>query len=189
MVDQAAPSDNELVGRILQGGDRLAANTLVERYQRLVYSIAFRIVMNATDADDLVQAIFVRMFGGLKTYVPGTDFKSWLYAIAVNTSLNARKRARRQQEVAQIAAAGAQTADETDPGDAIQKDDTAAAIEKAVAKLPEEQRVVLHLRLKDNLTHEQIAKIVGVPTATVTSRIFLARKKLELLLRELTSRE
>ncbi|HTF57165.1 MAG TPA: sigma-70 family RNA polymerase sigma factor, partial [Planctomycetota bacterium] len=56
-------------------------------------------------------------------------------------------------------------------------------IEKAIAQLPEEQRVVLHLRLREDLTHEEIARIVGVPTATVTSRLFLARKKLEQLLR------
>ncbi len=187
-MEQDVDSDNELVRRVLGNGDRMAANRLVEKYQRLVYGIAYRIVLNGTDADDLVQMIFVRMFGGLKSWVPGTDFKSWLYAIAVNTSLNARKQAKRQQGVVEKAARTAREADEADPGADLASEEAKARIEAAIARLPEEQRVVLHLRLREELTHEQIAKIVGVPTATVTSRFFLARKKLEQLLRDPESR-
>lgn len=189
LVDQAALSDNELVRRILENGDRQAANLLVQKYQRLVFSIAYRIVANATEADDLVQMIFVRVFGGLKTFVPGTEFKSWMYAIAVNTSLNARKQAKRRQGMIEKAAVRAREADEADPGADLENEEARNRIEAAIDRLPEEQRVVLHLRLKDNLTHEQIAKLVGVPSATVTSRLFLARKKLELLLRDPSSRE
>jgi RNA polymerase sigma-70 factor, ECF subfamily len=182
MSELVAPQDNDLVARVLRG-DRLAANLLMERYQKLVYSIAYRIVLNRTDSEDLVQSIFVRVFGGLKTFVPGTDFKSWLYAIAVNTSLNARKQTKRQQAVAQKAAIEAPKSDRSDPGASLLSIEARETIEKAIAQLPEEQRVVLHLRLREDLTHEEIARIVGVPTATVTSRLFLARKKLEQLLR------
>ncbi|MBI4564067.1 MAG: sigma-70 family RNA polymerase sigma factor [Planctomycetes bacterium] len=177
------PDDNELIARILKG-DRLAANVLVERYQKLVYSIAYRIVHNHADADDLVQSIFMRMFRGLGSYVPGTEFKSWLYAIATNTSLNVRKQAKRQKSIAVKAAALTQTADHTHPGADLMSEEARHRIERAIEKLPEEQRVVLHLRLREDLTHEQIAKIVGVPPATVTSRLFLARKKLVQLLRD-----
>src|SRR5258705_8324729 len=182
MSELVAPQYNDLVARVLRG-DRLAANLLMERYQKLVYSIAYRIVLNRTDSEDLVQSIFVRVFGGLKTFVPGTDFKSWLYAIAVNTSLNARKQTKRQQAVAQKAAIEAPKSDRSDPGASLLSIEARENIEKAIAQLPEEQRVVLHLRLREDLTHEEIARIVGVPTATVTSRLFLARKKLEQLLR------
>ena len=182
MAELVAPSDNELVARVLQD-DRRAADLLVERYQKLVYSVAYRIVLNRTDADDLVQAIFVRVFGGLKTFVQGTDFKSWLYTIAWNTSLNARKQTKRQQAVARSAAAEAPQSDTSDPGAALMSSEAREVIENAIAQLPEEQRVVLHLRLRDGLTHEEIAKIVKVPPATVTSRLFLARKKLERLLK------
>ena len=184
MTEPVAPADNDLVARVLLG-DRLAANTLVERYQKLVYSVAYRIMMNPADADDLVQSIFIRVFSGLKTFVPGTDFKAWLYAIAYNTSLNARKQTKRQQSVAHKAASEAPGSDRTDPGANLMSHETRDAIERAIAQLPEEQRLVLHMRLRDDLTHEEIAKIVGVPTATVTSRLFLARKKLEQLLRNL----
>src|SRR5688572_13152068 len=182
MTELVAPTDNELVAAVLRG-DRAAFGTLVERYQKLVFSVAYRIVMNRTDADDLVQSIFVRVFGGLKTFVPGTDFKSWLYTISFNTSLNAQKQTKRQQAVARKAAAEAPTADRSDPGAALMSSEAREVIETAIAKLPEEQRVVLHLRLRDGLTHEEIAKIVKAPPATVTSRLFLARKKLELLLK------
>lgn len=181
-VELVAPSDNELVARVLQE-DRQAANLLVERYQKLVYSVAYRIVLNRTDAEDLVQSIFIRVLGGLKTFVQGTDFKSWLYTIAWNTSLNARKQTKRQQTVVRNAATGAPQADRSDPGAALMSSEARDVIENAIAQLPEEQRVVLHLRLRDGLTHEEIAKIVKVPPATVTSRLFLARKKLERLLR------
>jgi|SoiMethySBSTD1v2_1073268.scaffolds.fasta_scaffold222692_2 RNA polymerase sigma-70 factor, ECF subfamily len=182
MTERVAPTDNELVAAVLRG-DRTAFTTLVERYQKLVFSVAYRIVMNRTDADDLVQSIFVRVYGGLKTFVPGTDFKSWLYTISFNTSLNAQKQTKRQQAVARKAAAEAPQSDRTDPGASLMSSEAREVIENAIGKLPEEQRVVLHLRLREGLTHEEIAKIVKVPPATVTSRLFLARKKLELLLR------
>jgi RNA polymerase sigma-70 factor (ECF subfamily) len=182
MTELVAPTDNELVAAVLKG-ERAAFGTLVERYQKLVFSVAYRIVMNRTDAEDLVQTIFVRVYGGLKTFVPGTDFKSWLYTISFNTSLNAQKQAKRQQAVARKAAAEAPQSDRAHPGAALMSSEAKEVIEEAIGMLPEEQRLVLHLRLRDGLTHEEIAKIVKVPPATVTSRLFLARKKLERLLR------
>lgn len=184
MVDQPV-ADGALVDRALRG-DREAFGELVSRYQKLVYGIAYRIVRNGAEADDLVQSIFLRAYGGLRTFLRGTDFKSWLYSVAVNTSLNARKQARRQQEVVLQAGAAAEAPVE-DPAAGLMEEEAKAGIDRAIAMLPDDQRIVLHLRIHDGLTHEQIAKVLGCPTATVTSRIFLARKKLEGLLRELSS--
>src|SRR5690349_17909327 len=152
MSEPVAPTDNELVAAVLRG-DGAAFNTLVERYQKLVFSVAYRIVMNRTDADDLVQSISVRVFGGLKTFVPGTDFKSWLYTIAFNSSLNAQNQSKRQQALARKAAAEAPQSDRAHPGAALMSSEAREVIENAIAKLPEEQRVVLHLRLREGLTH------------------------------------
>ena len=180
-MDQSR-SDDELVRRTLSG-ERAAFDELIGRYQKLVYSIAYRIVQNRTETEDLVQTIFLRVYGGLKTFVQGTEFKSWLYSVAVNTSLNARKQIRRQQEVA-LKAVPAEPSASPDPAAGLMAEEAGADIERVIAMLPEEQRVVLHLRIHEGLSHEQIAKILGCPTATVTSRVFLARKKLEGLLRE-----
>ncbi len=177
------PSDDDLVAGTLRG-ERRSFDLLVERYQKLVYSIAYRIVDNHTDADDLVQMIFLRAYSGLKTYVAGTEFKTWLYTVAVNTSLNARKQTRRQREVVFQAASQNPTEANPNPGGGIAQDEMKAGIEKAINMLPEEQRVALLLRIRDGLSHEEIAKICGTPVATITSRLFLARKKLEGLLRE-----
>jgi RNA polymerase sigma-70 factor (ECF subfamily) len=177
------PSDDDLVAGTLKG-ERQAFDLLVERYQKLVYSIAYRIVDNHTDTDDLVQMIFLRAYSGLKTFIAGTDFKTWLYTVAVNTSLNARKQTRRQRELVLQAASSVPTETRPDPGGGIASEEMKAGIEKAIHMLPEDQRVALLLRIRDGMTHEQIAKICGCPVATVTSRLFLARKKLEGLLRE-----
>lgn len=180
---EQAPKDDELVRRALRA-DRGAFDELVRRYQKLVYGIAYRIVNNHTETDDLVQMIFLRVYGGLKTFVAGTNFKSWLYSVAVNTSLNARKQIRRHHEVALKASSEVARPESPDPAAGLMAEDAAAGIEKAISMLPEEQRLVLHLRIHDGLSHEEIAKILNCPTATVTSRVFLARKKLESLLRE-----
>ena len=179
----AKSADGELVARTLRG-NRGAFDELIARYQKLVYSIAYRVVSNHTDADDLVQVIFLRAYGGLKTFVQGTDLKSWLYAIAVNTSLNARKQNARQQGLVVRAAGAARPVEPPPPSAGLMEEEARAGIEKAISMLPEDQRMVLHLRIRDGMTHEEIAKILGCPTATVTSRVFLARKKLESLLRE-----
>src|SRR5436190_15338974 len=65
-------SDSELVARTLKG-DRQAFDELVERYQKLVFSIAYRIVVNVTESEDLVQSIFLRAYSGLKSFQVGTD--------------------------------------------------------------------------------------------------------------------
>ncbi|MBI2931405.1 MAG: sigma-70 family RNA polymerase sigma factor [Planctomycetes bacterium] len=181
-MDRTA-SDDELVRRTLRQ-DREAFDLLLTRYQRLVYGIAYRVAGNPTDADDLVQAVFLRVYSGLKTFMLGTDFKSWLVAVAVNTSLNARKHKARQQELAFKAAASTPTEEAADPAAGLMEQEAQAGFERAISTLPEEQRVVLHLRVREGLSHEEIARILGCPVATVSSRIFLARKKLEGILRD-----
>jgi RNA polymerase sigma-70 factor (ECF subfamily) len=181
--DRSSPTDGELVDGTLRG-DRCCFDALIERYQKLVYSIAYRIVDNHTDADDLVQTIFLRAYSGLKTFIRGTDFKTWLYTIAVNTSLNTRKQTRRQREVVLQASSQAKTETMPETSGGLAAGEMKAGIERAIAMLPDEQRIALLLRIRDGLTHDEIAKICGCPPATITSRLFLARKKLEGLLRE-----
>lgn len=176
-------TDSDLVVKTLRG-DRASFDRLIERYQRLVYSIAHRIVGNHTEADDLVQAIFLRAYSGLKSFTVGTEFRTWLYTVAVNTSLNVRKQSRRQHDLVLSAARKAPTETAGEQGADLDRQERREALERAIQTLPEDQRVALLLRIRDGLSHDQIAKICDCPTATIASRLFLARKKLEGLLRE-----
>lgn len=80
-----------------KGGDRAAFGTLVRRYQRRVYSIAYRMTGQHQDADDVVQEAFVRAFRGLDSFDGRSDFYTWLYRIVVNVSLNHLRRRRRRE--------------------------------------------------------------------------------------------
>lgn len=167
--------DEILVQRALAGDNR-AFGEIVDRYQRVLYTLALRMVGNTEDARDIAQKAFIKAWRGLGTYDPGRRFFSWIYRIAVNESLNLR-RARRPQEAlgTSIEVAGGQA-------EAVEAGETAARVERAIAQLSEEYREVVVLRYFGELSYEEIGEAVGVPEKTVKSRLFSARQRLAGLL-------
>jgi RNA polymerase sigma-70 factor, ECF subfamily len=158
-------------------GDSSAFEAIVARYQRVVLSVARRILGHYDDALDATQNTFIRAYQHLDTYDPDRPFFSWLYRIAINECLNA-KRARRPgeplEDVRDESSTALQTASEAE---------RSAVIDSALLKLSEEHRLVLALRHFAELSYSEIADVLGVPEKTVKSRLFEARQRLRDLLR------
>ena len=165
------------VARCLRG-DSSAFEALVRRYQRVLFSVAHRMLGNYEDALDATQNAFVRAYEGLDTYDPNRRFFSWIYRIAVNECLNAR-RARRPGEPlpGQMEAAAA------DPLETVQAIERSELIDAALVSLSEEHRLVVVLRYFAELSYTEISEAIGVPEKTVKSRLFEARQRLGALLR------
>ena len=172
-------SDEALV-RAARAGDRAAFDTLVERHQRLVYGVCYRLLGNRDDAADAAQDTFLRAFRGLQGFRERSSFTTWLYRVAVNASLNrSGARPSRQDPIEradQVPARG------DSPHAGLEREERAAVVRAAVARLPRKQRLTLVLRVYHDLSHEEIARVLGRSVGTVKANLFFALRNLKSML-------
>jgi len=151
-------------------GEREAFDRLVLRYQRDVYRLCYRFVNNHEDANDLAQEVFLRAWRAIPRFRGQSSFSTWLYRIAVNACLNFR--ALRRPATQELPEA---LPDPVPGAEArLESDDEARRVRTAVARLPEKQRATLILKVYHDLTHEQVAEILGSSVGTVKANLFHA---------------
>jgi RNA polymerase sigma-70 factor (ECF subfamily) len=166
------------VARCLRG-ESSAFEGLVRRYQRVLFSVAHRMLGNYEDARDATQNVFVRAYEGLDTYDPNRRFFSWIYRIAVNECLNLR-RARRPSEPLPEQMESDEAAG---PLETVAAQEQSEWIDAALVRLSEEHRLVVVLRHFADLSYSEMSEILSVPEKTVKSRLFEARQRLGDILR------
>ena len=173
----ADEQDRASIKRFLEG-QRDAATGLVDRYHQRLFNVALRMLGDVQDAEDITQTVFLNAFLKLRTYNPRYKFFSWIYRMAVNESLNALKRRKPTvtlDDELDIRAPGA-PADRT-----AEAEDR---VGKALMCLEPNDRAVLVLRHFASFSYQEIANVLEVPVRTVKSRLFTARERLRLTLRE-----
>ncbi len=177
--DPAGESDSALVSAC-QRGDREAFDRLVERYQREIYRLCYRYVNQHEDANDLAQEAFLKAWRAIGRFRGESAFSTWLYRIAVNACLNHRA-ARRPatQELPDNLPDPERGAEAR----AVRRDE-ARRVREAVSRLPQKQRATLILKVYQELTHEQVAEVLGSSVGTVKSNLFHALGNLRRLLAE-----
>lgn len=172
-----------------QNGDDRAFGTLVERYQRRVYALAFGILRHRDDAWDVAQEAFVKAYKNLGRFEGNSAFYTWLYRITYNLSMDTlRSRARREASDvdgrrAQAAAASAEEDGGAHPGEAAARRELAEVLEAAMLRLTEKHRAIIVLREIEGLSYEEMADVLKISKGTVMSRLFHARRNLQALLR------
>lgn len=184
-VELTAENERELV-LLCQTGDRQAFNRLVMRYQNLVYTFLRRMAPKWNDLDDLAQEVFVKMFHSIHSLKEASQFKSWLYRIAVTVYLDEYRRWKKRQSrfVSDEEALRTHVAEHGDPKEAIEQKELQQKIQDALEKLPEEYRMTIVLREIQELSYEEIAQTLHISEGTVRSRIFRGRKLLQDLLQK-----
>ncbi len=176
-TDPQAAADEELV-RACVSGDRGAFDMLVVRHQRQVYRLCYRFVGNHDDASELAQDAFVRAYRALPKFERTAKFTTWLYRIATNVCLDRVGRtAPRHEALDPDMGSGDERAD-----DRIAREQRAARVRAAIARLPEKQRMTLILRAYHDLPHEEVAKIVGGSVGSSKTNFFHALANLRKLL-------
>jgi RNA polymerase sigma-70 factor (ECF subfamily) len=176
-----------LVRRVVRG-DASAFGPIVQRYQDRIYNTVYRMVGSAEDARDLVQDVFVRAYENLATFQGTSSLYTWLFRIAVNTSLSHRRKRKGVRVVRSVGGEDGQGAAgdgwpdpaPSDPAGRMVAAETEAAVQQALDSLDEEHRTVVVLRDVQHCDYREMAEILGVPTGTVKSRLHRAR----LLLRD-----
>jgi len=169
--------DRLLVKRFLEG-QLDAASGLVDRYQKRLYNVALRMLDNVQDAEDVTQTAFCNAFLKLRSYNPKHRFFSWIYRITVNEALNTLRRRKRivplEGDLEMIPAPGIKA-------DRAAEDED--SIGRALMGLKPDDRAVVVLRHFVSFSYEEIADVLGIPVKTVKSRLFTARERLRLMLR------
>jgi RNA polymerase sigma-70 factor (ECF subfamily) len=159
------------VARCLRG-DASAFEALVTKHQRVLFSVALRLLHDYEDARDATQNAFIRAYERLDTYDPERKFFSWIYRIAVNECLNYR-RARRPHE--QLAV----TLEAKQPEmDVVEAQELSDRVRAALMELTTDLREVVLLKYFAELSYDEISEAIGVPEKTVKSRLFTARQRL-----------
>jgi RNA polymerase sigma-70 factor, ECF subfamily len=182
-----ASTDEELVARSM-GGDLDSFNQLVLRWERPIYALAYRVIGREEDARDVCQETFLRAFRALGGFKGQAKFSSWLYRITLNLCRDWIRRERRQplaqapEGVDLVELAG-----ETEPSESIEalvaRKEIGAAVAKAMALLPEEQRTAIVLKEYHGMTFQEIANTLDCPLSTVKTRLYqglsVLRRQLE----------
>ena len=169
--------DRALVGRYLDGHSAAAA-ALVDRYQQRLFNVALRMLGNLQDAEDVTQTVFYNAFLKLDTYDPTYRFFSWIYRMAVNESLNALKRRKPVVTLEDELAIPVPLASADD------RTEAEIRVAKALRELKPDDRAVVVLKHFASFSYQEIAQVLEISVQTVKSRLFTARERLRLSLRE-----
>jgi RNA polymerase sigma-70 factor (ECF subfamily) len=159
-----------------KSGDSATYDYLVSKYMKRVVSIAWGIVRNSYDAEDLAQEAFVKAFQTIERFKAGEPFGPWIYRIVTNLALDVmkhRQRFRHEEIQDTLPAARGDRADLPAVANEL-----ARRIDEAIQSLPEMQRVVARLYLVEHFEHSEIAEMTSLTEGTVRSHLSLARAKL-----------
>ncbi|MCX7994325.1 MAG: RNA polymerase sigma factor [candidate division WOR-3 bacterium] len=173
--------NDETLIQAVKSGDAEAFGPLIERYKIVIYRLVYRMVRNRDDAEDLVQEIFIKAYKGLKDFKTGHKFLPWLSRIAVNHTLNFINKERRV-EAQPLEWVVNYDDGKNNPVEMVEQKILKEKIMKAMEQLPEEYRVVLLLRVEEDMSYEEIGQALNIPRGTVMSRLARARQKLKELL-------
>jgi len=161
----------------VKGGDNRSYDYLVSKYMKRVVSIAWGIVRNAHDAEDLAQEAFVKAFQTIGRFKTGEPFGPWIYRIVTNLALDVVKR---RQRFRHEELSDAQPAERRDRADLpAVTGELGRRIDEAIESLPEMQRIVARLYLVEQFDHAEIAVMTGLSEGTIRSHLSLARGKLK----------
>ena len=179
--------DKILIQRVLDG-DTEAFAGLVTRYDKQVYGLCFRMVNNPEDARDLAQEAFLKAWRGLQFYKSESSFSTWLYRLTSNVCIDFLRQQKRRPSVSltvgeedEAAELDIPDSEPTPEEQAIHREDR-DAVSAAMGQLDDEARLILTLRVVEELPYEQIAQTLDLKVGTVKSRIARARIQLRKIL-------
>jgi RNA polymerase sigma-70 factor, ECF subfamily len=184
-VSDSAPDIDSDVLRRAQAGDKTAFGTIMRTHHERTFRLACAIVHNETDASDICQEVWLTVWKQLGSFRGDSRFTTWLHPIVTRKSLDhLRKRRRWFDRFLPFATNDESVVSVPEPAtgdtarDQAEGNETIARVRAALATLPPKHRAVLALRELEGLSYEEIAQATGIPTGTVMSRLFHARRLL-----------
>ena len=179
-------SSEELMARIGKG-DGDAFEILVNRHQTSILNLVYRFIGDRTQAKDLAQEVFMRVWQSAKSYEPKAKFTTWIYRITANLCFNELKSARRKKWFSfnWSDEDGEHTFEETlsdnapSAEDLLLEKERSRQISDALQSLPDNQRMALVLKRYDDLSYQEIAQVIGCSVSAVESLLVRAKRTLQ----------
>ncbi|MBU0567405.1 RNA polymerase sigma factor [bacterium] len=179
MKDLGLDSDAELMDKVAME-DTAAFGEIMRRYQSPLFNFIYRTLSDYGEAEDLTQETFLRIYNSAKRYKPSAKFTTYLFKIARNLCLNKLRKSHRFNIFSlEEKDAGIQAPDGNSPEAIYEKKETAALIGRALATLPENQRMAVILQRFHNLSYKEISKVMGCSVSAVESLLFRAKQNLK----------
>jgi len=173
--------------QLIKGGDTEALRALIETHQRRIIGTVAKMLGDDSDAEDIAQQVFIRLWKSAGRYEPTAKFTTWLFKITRNLVFNELRRRKRHPATSldrpldpNEPARTLQTADPNvkAPDTALLDDEMQAAIQRAIDELPETQRMAIVLRRYEDVSYEEIGEILDLSVPAVKSVLFRARTEL-----------
>lgn len=174
--------DHALMVRI-GAGDHHAFRALVERHQNAIIGTVAKMLGNPTDAEDISQQVFLRIWRNAKRYRPDAKFTTYLFTITRNLVFNETRRRGRKKEVSadereETSNQLIEDSPDRQPDSELLQSELQAAVDAAISRLPETQRMAVVLRRYEQLSYEEIAEVLKLSVSAVKSLLFRARTSL-----------
>ena len=182
VVPSAVEQDDLGLVAASKNGDQEAFAQLVQRYQRLVFNLVYRMLQEYEEATEITQETFLAAWQGLPAFRGDARFPTWLYRIAYNCSLKQlelRKRDRALQIALEAEKTLEKTNDEQRENAELDARDRQILVQEHLSHLPTKYRIVLILRHLQDMTYEEMAEILTMPIGTIKTHLFRARNLLK----------
>jgi len=179
-------SSEELMASIAKG-DEDALEILVNRHQTSILNLTYRFIGDRTQAKDLAQEVFIRVWQSAKSYEPRAKFTTWIYRITANLCFNQLKSARGKRwfSFSRSNEESVTTIEETlaDKGpsaeDILVEKERSRQISQALQSLPDNQKMAVILKRYDELSYQEIAQVIGCSVSAVESLLVRAKRTLQ----------
>jgi len=175
-VSTAEQDDLQLIAAS-KGGDQDAFAQLVQRYQRRVFNLVYRMLQQYEEANETTQETFLAAWQGLPAFRGDARFATWLYRIAYNCSLKQLEQRKRDKALQVALEAEQDNAKLVDTEMDVR--DRQALVREHLSHLPAKYRIVLILRHLQDMTYEEMAEILTMPIGTIKTHLFRARNLLK----------
>ncbi len=179
-------SDEKLVAGALNGSTR-AWRQLVQRYERRVYNLGYRLTGNGEDAMDLMQEVFLGVYRNLHRFRGDSSFRTWLFRIAHNKAVDLNRRRKLLSltggldESGEFAGGELSARPESEPDHGLAERERNRLALELLGRIPLEQRLVVELKIYQSLTFEEIAQMQEISVNTAKTRFYAALKKMRLI--------
>lgn len=179
------PLEDRLLVERSKNGDREAFEQLVQMYENKVYTIAYRLMGNHTDAADLAQEAFIKIYQALPNFRGDSSFSTWIYHITVNVCRDELRKRQRRPTVSLDDSPDNNTctyelrSNMPTPEEELDRSETQAMVQQCLNELSDDYRIILVMREIQEMAYEEIAENLGCSLGTVKSRLSRARQALK----------
>lgn len=182
-------NDQEYIDRVLEG-DHSAFAALVDQYKHLVFTLAMQMVKHQEEAEEVSQDTFIKVFKSLRSYKGDSKFSTWIYRVAYNTCLDRIKKNKRKQQTYTIDEMTENQIQDTENAlDIMEQEEKKQAITKCMDSLNPDDRALMTLFYFEELSLDEIGKVLNLKPNNVKVKLFRSRKRLATIMKQQLNKE